>query len=100
MAQASSEQIILPESTPDNVPQQVPPKPFPLFGEAAQGFMVVEFVAEQRSAQLPYSFSDLNLLHNLYVHSSFGCICVDFTLSTVPEKPIVYTSVNRLVLRN
>ena len=91
---------MLPELTPDNVPQQVPPKPFPLFGEAAQGFMVAKFVAGQRRAQLPYSFSGINLSHELYVHSSFDCICVHLTASIVPEKPIVYTSVNRLILRN
>lgn len=102
MAQASSEQIILPESTPDNVPQQVPPKPFPLFGEAAQGFMVAKFVAGQRKVSLNQIYSShMNFERELYVHSSFGCsICVDFTVSIIPEKPVVYTSTNRLVPRS
>ena len=74
MAQAISEQIILHESTPDNVPHQVPPKPFPLFGEMAQGFMVATFVAEQRKDPLNYPFSEMYLARDLYAHSSLGCV--------------------------
>lgn len=35
-------------------------------------------MAEQRRASPNHTFNDMSLAHELYVHSTFGYICVDF----------------------
>ncbi|KIM57715.1 hypothetical protein SCLCIDRAFT_1219233 [Scleroderma citrinum Foug A] len=61
--EAFSEHIILPETTAESIPQQVPPKPFPLLGETMQGFIAAKFEAGRQRTDLrdQHSFNDLLL---------------------------------------